>query len=70
MYIFRAKKEDTAQRRGCRLTGGGKAPPDPSEDSKIIMDFLKDEFKYPENEFDCDSVRRKHPGYGLLYRYM
>ncbi|KAK4306157.1 hypothetical protein Pmani_021999 [Petrolisthes manimaculis] len=54
---MRAKKDDTSYRRECKLTDGGKSPPDLSEDTKIIMDFIKDEFKHPENEFDSDNVK-------------
>ncbi|KAK4308441.1 hypothetical protein Pmani_019862 [Petrolisthes manimaculis] len=57
-----AKKDDTSYRRECKLTGGGKSPPDLSEDTKIIMDFIKEEFKHPENEFDSDNVKRKFLG--------
>ncbi|KAK3881385.1 hypothetical protein Pcinc_014161 [Petrolisthes cinctipes] len=55
-----AKKENTLYRRECKLTGGGKHPPDVTEDTKIIMDFIKDEFKHPESEFDSNNVRLAH----------
>ncbi|KAK3890531.1 hypothetical protein Pcinc_005505 [Petrolisthes cinctipes] len=43
--------------RKLRKTGGGDPPPPESEDTKIIMDFIKYEFKVPQSEFDCDSVK-------------
>ncbi|KAK3892659.1 hypothetical protein Pcinc_003452 [Petrolisthes cinctipes] len=52
-----AKKEHTIYNRELRKTGGGDPPPPESEDTKFIMDFIKDEFKVPESEFDCDNVK-------------
>ncbi|KAK4310298.1 hypothetical protein Pmani_018117 [Petrolisthes manimaculis] len=52
-----AKKEHTLYNRELRKTDGGDPPPPESEDTKFIMDFIKDEFKVPDNEFDCDSVK-------------
>ncbi|KAK3884662.1 hypothetical protein Pcinc_011076 [Petrolisthes cinctipes] len=52
-----AKKEHTIYNRELRNTGGGDPPPPESEDTKFIMDSIKDEFKVPESEFDCDNVK-------------
>lgn len=41
MYILRAKKEHAVYNREVKVTGGGDAPPDLSEDTKVIMDFIK-----------------------------
>ncbi|KAK3869744.1 hypothetical protein Pcinc_024972 [Petrolisthes cinctipes] len=48
----RAKKEHTMYNRELRKISGGDLSPPKSEDTKVIMDFIKDEFKVPESEFD------------------
>ncbi|KAK3871187.1 hypothetical protein Pcinc_023663 [Petrolisthes cinctipes] len=52
-----SKNEHTMYNRELRKTGGGDPPLLNLKTQKSLMDFIKDEFKVPESEFDCDNVK-------------